>query len=430
MRLILAIFAFNFVVLFHEIGHFAAAKLSGIRVLELSLFIGPKIFSFRRGETTYSLRLIPALAYVKLEGEDEASDSERSYGKKPLWARIMTIGAGPFMSIFLGVIFLSITYSIMGFDTTKLGGVFPGSPAYTAGLRTGDRIISYGGKRVYQPMDVGMFLYETKGKPAMVEFKRGESKLIRVLTPDVIPANRYILGFSGKEYYGKGSNIVKEVSKDSPAEKGGIRPGDEIVKLGGREVSTKQEIMRSLYENGANPITVTVIRDGRRIDLQGIKPVMEKSPEAYDVGLLFSTERGNIFGVLGAATLNTYSITRIGFYSILWLIKGEVPFNQMMGPIGAVSAINNVVQQSPTVLMVILDLLKMSVLISIGLGVTNLLPVPPADGSKLLLLIVEGIRGKPIPSEKEALIMTVGFFLMILLFVVTAYNDIVRVFTG
>ena len=430
MRFLLALIGFNFIILIHELGHFVAARLSGIKVLELSLFIGPKIFGFRRGETEYSLRLIPVLAYVKLEGEDEVSDSDRSYSKKPLPARMATIAAGPFMSIFIGVLFLAINYSIIGYDTTRLSKVYEGSPAYVAGLRDGDRIVKYDGKRVYQPLDVGMFLYESKGKTVELEFQRDKQNLKTIFTPEIIPANRYILGFEGKEYYGKGSNVVKTVFKDSPADKGGILPGDEIIKLNDEVVTTKQQIVKYVNINKDRPMKVTVLRNGETVELSNIVPVPDKNPEQYDAGIAFTTEKGNAFSVIGNAFVNTYSITRIGFYSIIWLIKGEVPFSQMMGPIGAVSAINTVVQQSPTALMVFLDLLRICVLISIGLGVTNLLPIPPADGSKLILLIVEGIRGKPIPFEKEAFIMMIGFFLMLLLFVVTAYNDILRVFTG
>lgn len=430
MKLLLAFLAFDIIVIVHELGHFIAARLVGIKVLEFSLFIGPKIFSVQRGETMYSIRLIPALAYVKMEGEEEESPSERAYYKKPLYARIAAVGAGPLASLLLGVVFLAITYSVVGYDTTALSKVFGGSPAYTAGIRTGDKIISYDGKRVYQPLDVGLFLYASKGKTTEVVFSRGGQQLKTVVKPDVIPANRYMLGFEGVEAYGEKSNVVRAVQPDFPAAKAGIIAGDTIIMLNDRNVSSREQISSYMNENKDKPLDVTVLRKGQKIVLRNITPVVAKGPEQYDVGVIFTTEKGGPLQIVWNSMVNTYSITRIGFYSILWLIKGEVPLNQMTGPVGIVSTINTVVQQSPSPLFILLDLLRISALISIGLGVTNLLPIPPSDGSKLLFLAVEGVRRKPIPLEKEAFISMIGFAIMLMLFIVLTYNDILRIFTG
>jgi regulator of sigma E protease len=128
MSLLFAILAFNLIIIVHELGHFIVAKLCDIKVHEFSLFFGPKIFSLKIGETMYSLRLIPVLAYVKLEGEDEPSASERSYSQKPLPARMAVIAAGPVANILLATVLLVVFYSISGYDTTKINNVFEGSP--------------------------------------------------------------------------------------------------------------------------------------------------------------------------------------------------------------------------------------------------------------------------------------------------------------
>lgn len=430
MKLLIAFIAFDIIVIVHELGHFIAARLTNIKVLEFSLFIGPKIFSIKRGETTYSLRLIPALAYVKMEGEEEESDDERAFYKKPVWARFVTVAAGPFASILLGVVFLAASYLIAGVDTTKISVVPNGSAAYKAGLRPGDKIISYNGSRVYQPFDVGMFLYASKGKPVSVEFMRDGNKLTTTVTPDIIHANRYILGFIYAEPYGDKSTTVDRVEPGSPADRGGLKPGDVILKINDKPVTNSRDVGNYLYENKDKPVNLTVQRNGRTEILSNIVPVQDKNPEQYDLGLAFSTERFNFFGSMWGAFVNSYSITRTGIYSIIWLFTGQVPLNQMAGPVGIVSTINTVVQQSPSLLDIILNLLSISALISIGLGVTNLLPIPPTDGSKMLLLIIEGIRRKPIPLEKEALISMVGFVVLLGLFIILTYNDIMRLITG
>lgn len=430
MRLLLAFIAFNFIVIVHELGHYIVARLSDIKVLEFSLFIGPKLISIRRGETVYSIRLIPALAYVKLEGEEEASDSARSYSNKPLFSRMATIAAGPVANLLIAVLILFASYSIAGYSTTKVDTVMTDSPAYKAGIRTGDTIISYDNKGVYQPMDVGLFLYAYKGKPAHLVVQRENTRFETDVTPQVIPAqNRYILGFRAKEAEGPDSNVVAGVDSRSPAGKAGLLPNDRIVKLNGKNTGNKQDISNYLNENKDKPVEVTVTRDNSTATLS-ITPIADKTPEQYNLGFVFKSEKGNLYEVARQSVVNVYSITRMGIYSIAWLIRGEVPINQMAGPVGIVSAINTVVQQSPSALDVLIDLMGMIAMISVGLGVTNLLPIPPADGSKLILLIVEGIRRKPLPMEKEAFIMMVGFVIMLMLFVVLTYNDIYRLFTG
>jgi regulator of sigma E protease len=253
MNLLIAFIAFDIIVIVHELGHFIAARLTGIKVLEFSLFVGPKIFSIKRGETTYSLRLIPALAYVRMEGEEEESDDERAFSKRPVWARFITVFSGPAASILLGVIFLAVSYLIAGVDTTKLSDVPKDSPAYKAGLRAGDKIISYNQSSVYQPLDVSMFMYASKGKPVNITFKRGDTRLKTAVTPDIIHENRYLLGFTAKTQYGSESNVVNTVEKGSAAEKGGLKPGDQIIKINDKQVSYLYQISSYLYESKGAP---------------------------------------------------------------------------------------------------------------------------------------------------------------------------------
>lgn len=430
MRLLLAFIAFDLIVIVHELGHFIAAKMSGIKVLEFSLFFGPKLFGFKRGETEYSIRLIPALAYVKLEGEDEASDSSRSFSKKSISARMFTIAAGPIANVLAAILALLIAYSIAGYDTSKINTVYKDSPAYAAGLQTGDEITSYNGKSIFQPMDISIFLYSTKGGTATVEILRGGERMEKEIAPMVIPAqDRYILGFTAKEAEGPQSNVVDAVDATSPAGKGGLMPEDRIIKINDSNIANKQDISNYLNINKDRAVDVTVSRGGTPVVLK-ITPMLQKTPEQYYLGFDFITEKGNPLQVLGRSVTGTFSVARMGLYSILWLVTGQVPPDQMAGPVGIVSAINTVVQQSPNALMVVLDLLKMIALISVGLGITNLLPIPPADGSKLVLLVLEGIRRKPLPQEKEAAIMTVGFIVMLTLFVLLTFNDIKRLITG
>ena len=226
MNILLAILAFNLIIILHELGHFLVAKHFDINVLEFSLFMGPKLFSIKRGETTYSLRMIPIGAFVLVEGDEEESAGDGSFSNKPLPVRAAVIAAGPLMNLLTALIFLCIVFTAVGYGTTKIGEVITGSPADLAGLEPGDRIITYSGKRVYQPADYLSFLMVDRGRAAEVGIVRAGEEMTTIVTPEVIPGERYILGFVSRGPYGPESTVIRSIVDDSPAAEGGLQSGD------------------------------------------------------------------------------------------------------------------------------------------------------------------------------------------------------------
>mgnify|MGYP000908848351 CR=1 FL=1 len=430
MNLILAFLAFNFIIIVHELGHFIVAKLADIKVIEFSLFVGPKIFSIQKGETTYSLRLFPILAYVKMEGEEEQSDSERAFNRKPVWTRAAVIAAGPLSNLFVAVIVLSIVFSLTGFTTSKLSYVEENSPAYNASLREGDVLLKYDEKNIYQPMDLIQFLYVYKGKPAEVEYLRDGERFKTNIIPTVIPEQeKYLFGFNVKQVSGELSNKVDYVMPDTPAAEAGMQQGDIIKSLNDLPISGKKDIDQFMTENKGNPVKMIVLRDNSEVILD-IVPYVNKVPEQYYLGFEYTLEKGNLLSVVKYSLVYAYSNVRNVAYSLGWLITGKVSLNQMTGPVGIVSSIGDAVGQATTFMNKLLYLLNITAFISIAIGATNLIPFPALDGSKLMLLLIEGIRKKPIPPEKEAFISMVGFVILIALAVFTIYNDTLRIITG
>lgn len=430
MNFVLAFIAFNFIVIIHELGHFIAAKKFGIKVQEFSLFVGPKLFSFQKGETTYSLRLFPIMAYVKMEGEEEASKSERSFNNKPPYVRAIVAGAAPVTNLLAAVLILTIVFSLIGFATTTVENIPTGSPAYKAGIREGDRIVSYSGKRVYMPMDVLQFLYISKGIPAKVEILRGREKLTTTISPQYLPEQEaYRLGIVVYQATGEDSNLVKLVFPGSAAEKAGLQENDRIIKLNEKDVLSKSDIDGFMKTNKEKTVEVTVVRNGSRVT-SNLTPMVEKIPDQYELGIGFASRRGGILAAFKQSLIFTYSTVRSVVYSIVWLVTGKASLNQMMGPVGIVSTIGNVVQQGPNLITKLIYLLQMTALMSIAVGATNLIPFPMLDGNKLLLIGIEAVRRKPIPPEKEAFISTIGFIVLLLFAVYAAYNDILRIISG
>ncbi|HHV98134.1 MAG TPA: RIP metalloprotease RseP [Clostridiaceae bacterium] len=426
MSILVAVIALSLLIIIHELGHFIVAKLSDIKVLEFSLFMGPKLFSVKRGETEYSLRAIPLGGFVKMEGEEEASDDERAFNRKPILTRAAVIAAGPIMNLIAALVTIIIILSFTGYYVPRVQGVKPGSPAYSAGIRDGDMILTYGGKRILHPSDIFLFAYGTKGAPVDVKVLRdGKTEIFR-LEPEIIPENRYILGFVPKADYGPGSNVVADTGRE---QEGPFKPGDEIRMLNDTRVSEGREIREYLKTNGGKPIKVTVLRDGQEMVID-ITPQVTRGEESYGLGFGYASERGGFFSIIKNSVYYALSIARNVYYSITWLITGRISLSQLSGPVGIVTTIGDVVEQSPTFVDKIQGLLSFMAFIGINLGMVNLIPIPALDGSKLLLLAVEGIRRKAIPPEKEAFISLVGFVLLIMLMIFTTYNDILRTVRG
>lgn len=419
MRFLLVILAFNFIIIIHELGHFVVAKLSHIKVEEFSLFVGPKIFSVKRGETAYTLRLFPILAYVKMEGEDEESDSDRAFNNKPAWVRAAVIAAGPLANLISAFLIISIVYFTTGYTTRTLDVVQEGSAAYKADLMQGDTIVGYGGKRIYDPMEVMQFLYISKGDATKIEVLRNGTTIEKDIEPTI--EKTYQLGYYSESI--ENSNVVATLISGGAFEKAGVKPGDRIVGLNDTEVNHIDEIKNFLKVNQEQPINVTILRDGNR----QVFDVVPQFVENYVLGISFSYEKGDdILGVIKSGALFTYSNIRMVPYSLYWLVTGQVSVSQMTGPVGIVSTMNNVAQQSDTFMDALLNILLWTALISAAIGATNLVPFPALDGSKLLILAIEAVSRRKIPVEKEAIFTSIGFVILIGFSIFVMANDIMR----
>ncbi|HEX3029140.1 MAG TPA: RIP metalloprotease RseP [Clostridia bacterium] len=425
MQILIAILALSFLIIIHELGHFTVAKLSNVKVHEFSLFMGPKLLSFQRGETMYSFRAVPLGGYVRMEGEEQASEDERAFNKKPIWIRSLVIAAGPLANILLALIIIFCINLGTGYDTSKVAICDPGSPAYDSGLRKGDEIIKYNGHRIFNSTDVSLFLYGTKAEAADIVVKRNGQTIPMTLKPDIIPADTLKLGIYPKEVYGKDSNIINDIEPNSPADKAGMKKGDRIVKMGDQTVANFREIRNYLINSKGGFITITVQRGSAIIPLS-VKPIKNGLPEQQDVGMAFDAEKGGVIPSFTHSVTYSISIARTVYYSIIWLVERKVPLNQVSGPVGIVSFIGTAVKSGPTIGESLLRLLSVAAFLSINVGLFNLIPFPALDGSKLLILGVEKIRRKALPPEREAFISMIGFVLLIALMIFATYNDILR----
>ncbi len=197
MQIIIAIILFSAIILFHELGHFLVAKKNDVKVNEFCLGLGPTIVGFHKGETFYSLKLLPFGGACMMEGEDEDSDSDRAFNKKTVFQRFAIVFAGPFFNFILAFIFAVIIISFRGIDTPVIGGIIDNSPAYEAGIEAGDKIVSIDDHRVYLYREISLYNYFNNDNPVTVKYiHNGEKKTVS-LTPTIKDeSGRKTLGFT------------------------------------------------------------------------------------------------------------------------------------------------------------------------------------------------------------------------------------------
>ncbi|MEE1009416.1 MAG: RIP metalloprotease RseP [Agathobacter sp.] len=198
MSIIIAIILFSIIVIFHELGHFLLAKANGIKVNEFSLGLGPTIFGFTKGETTYSLKLLPFGGACMMEGEDENSTDERAFSQQSVWARISVVFAGPFFNFIMAFVFAFIIIACVGYDEPVVSGVIPGYAAEEAGMQEGDEIVKINNYNVHFFKEVSLYSAFHAGEDVTITYKRDGEKFETVLKPKLSEeTNTYLYGFSG-----------------------------------------------------------------------------------------------------------------------------------------------------------------------------------------------------------------------------------------
>ncbi len=208
MNIVIALIIFSIIILFHELGHFLLAKANGIKVNEFSLGLGPTLVGFTKGETKYSLKLLPFGGACMMEGEDGESTDERSFNSKSVWARISVVFAGPLFNFIMAWVFALIVMACVGFDRPILTSVREGFPAAEAGLQEGDEIISMNGLRTHFFREISQFSIFHAGEDVKIVYKRDGERYETVLSPKLDEASgRQLFGMNGKAMRERGTAL-------------------------------------------------------------------------------------------------------------------------------------------------------------------------------------------------------------------------------
>ena len=408
------IFILGFLVLIHEGGHFLVARLCKIRVNEFAIGFGPTIWKKQGKETKYAIRLIPLGGFVNMEGEEERSEEEGSFSMASIPKRIAVVAAGGLVNIIFALITYFILMASLGNNvSTVVDSTIPNQSAEAAGIISGDKITKINNKTIRNKTDFDQILEECNGEPLEVEVERNGEKLQFTIIPTAEEYN--YTGIAVKYTRSNPTTEIVTLDPNSPAEVQGLLPGDVITKVNGEDVKDNpQKLLECI--NKSDKLNFEIERENENIEIT-IEPQVRYD---YYLGVYLQRAENNFANNMYYAFWDTGDFAFSIIDNLKLLFSGGVSVNQLMGPVG----IGEVVAETNGVA----DFVYILALISISLGVTNLLPFSPLDGGKIVLLLLEAIRRKPLKQETEIKIQMVGFMLLIGLSIYVAYNDILRIF--
>ena len=428
--ILLTILLLSILVLVHEFGHFIAAKAMGIKVIEFALFMGPKIFSFKKGETLYSIRCIPLGGFCSMEGEEVSSDDSRAYSNKPWYKKALVLIAGPFMNLLLAFIFTIVLFLSFGHQSLAVAEVIPGSSAAQAGVSEGDKIVNINGMGVSSALELGTYeeMYKKDKEDNNGEYiytiRKANGEKVEVSSSSLSGLGVRTANFSKNQEKSSGVYIY-EVEEDGLASEAQLGPDDKIAAINGNEVKS----ITSYYyyrDTAGYPRTITFEKqDGSKVDV-----VIEN--EEINAGVNMYSINNDIpqgFGtIMGEAVEFNFSLIKVTVKSIVWLVTGTAKAEDVTGPVGMVSIVSDTVSSAPSFRTGLYSFMFLAVLISVNLGVFNILPFPALDGGRLIFALIEGIRGKKIKPEHEGLVSLVGFVILIGLSILVFVGDIIKLF--
>jgi regulator of sigma E protease len=441
LSIVVFIILLSFLVICHEMGHFAASRKAGVVVQEFGVGLGPRLFSVKRGETTYSINLVPIGAFVRPVGEDDPTVEGGLAGKGP-WARMGVYAAGPLVNLGLAFLLLAIFFmvvvsaSIVGNEGLMVQSVNEGSAAADAGIQPGDVIVQIGDAAIEDSGDVQDAIGQAGQTATTVILQRGGVDIPVTLTPTYDDdLKRYIMGVSLSGWLG----MVTEVAADSPAA-GRILPGDTIVAINGKLVYGRESVTEALRKAADSGKSFKVELQ-RIVTDEDAKQELKSEKITLDPGAL---SEGSIAGVttqwvegatlkesrrsVGQALRDTVDFF-VDLPRMIWEsipIMKEDPSKAMVGPVGAGQLTVETVE-----LLGYTYVLYLGGMISLGVAMFNFIPFPPLDGGGMVIGLIEGIRrGKRLPQKAVRATYIVGWGLMILLFVLVFSSDISRVIKG
>jgi len=415
---------------FHEIGHFAAAKAFRVYVIEFALGFGPRLFSVKRGETRYALRLIPVGGFVRMAGmsPDEADESvpeDRLLFNKPPYIRALISAAGPVANLLLALSVSVVVVWSTNLPILQVGEVIADTPAAEV-LAPGDRILAIDDQRIYTNSQISKIVQRAEGDTLALEIVRDGVEQRVELTPRYTEdEDRYLIGayFSSVTF----TNEILDVDEASVWQRAGIESNDLILAVDGTSVRSGISLLLAL--DGVLPAEEVALRIARGADeMELVLPTTGTTSDVLFSSAVFAdlgveTQRTGFAAgvVLGAGQFALY-VQAMG-QLIREMVTGSVaPGEALQGPVGVARTLGEGLRLGPSVFFQLLAFL------SLNFGLLNLVPFPGLDGSHVGFALYEWVRGKPIPPERQGIIHAIGLAILFALMILITYKDILNLF--
>jgi regulator of sigma E protease len=419
------LFVLGVLIFVHELGHFLVARLHGVRVLRFSLGFDPKLVRFVRGGTEYSIGIIPLGGFVKLAGEtvdDQRTGAPDEFLSKSKWVRFQVYLAGPTMNVLLALVLLTITLSggadVPLFESAPpiIGKVVAASPAEKVGLRPGDQIVKVDGKETKTWEELEDAVMPKARRELEIGVLRDGSTLDLHITPEakfevgslgILPVMRPQLGAL--------------TDQTGPAARAGLKDGDVLLAVNGQPMDQKG-VIDTIHNSAGRKVTLSIERGGVA---QDVEVVPEKRGDVGLIGVAvnaFEVRKVHL-NVLQAAKLSVqrnWETTATIAATLRGLFQGQTPVKQLMGPVAIAQLSGNAAQLG---FRYLLDLMAM---ISLNLGLINLLPVPVMDGGQIAILAFEGVTRRELSLRVKERILMAGAALIVVLMATVIYNDVMR----
>jgi regulator of sigma E protease len=413
----------GFLIFAHESGHFFVAKLFRVRVLVFSFGFGKRLFGFRKGPTDYRVSLIPLGGYVRMAGdtpEENQTGNPDEFLSKPKWQRFLILVAGPFMNIVIAIAFMALI-SMVGTESVTvrpiIGELSPGKPAARAGLLRGDQIVAVNGEAINDFDDLRLAIGIHGGTLLRIDYLRNGQRRTTTLTPEREDTELGPIGRAGFKPYI--DTIVGRVRPASPAAIAGLRTGDRIVAVNGKPVTQLSELDADFDAAKGAAMTLDVVRGPTRFHTT--MPAEKLDPNDPYRGFIPPTEihKLSLIPAIKDSVAENAKMLRYAFITLGRLFRSEGSVKELSGPLSIARISGEMLRRGW------MNTVALMAMISLQLGVMNLLPIPVLDGGHIMILVIEGVARRDLSLRVKERIQQIGFAVLAALMIVVIYNDVI-----